>query len=354
MDHLDDESFLDALMSLREEEVPEPARAPWQAYASPAGGMVANDLLFYGSEGASQARIHDVRPFQDLLAPVPPAEPPHAQGEFNFDYLSEVCNPYKSCVGNGNGIVNAAGQVLPHPLHDAMAEDETGGDKLHRGGGSSSSPTAFMFGAGADGEMAGMIRGLSSGTHTHPRSKMLHGGGPSKNLMAERRRRKRLNDRLAMLRSIVPKITKMDRTSILGDTIDYVKELTERIKTLEMEIGATPEELNLLNTTKNLPSRISNEEMMPMRNSTKFVVEKRGDGSTSIEICCTTTPGVLLSTVSALEVLGLEIEQCVVSCFSDFGMQAFCSQEEGRMQVTRTDEIKQSLYRSAGYGGTCL
>jgi hypothetical protein len=35
---------------------------------------------------------------------------------------------------------------------------------------------------------------------------------------------------------------------------------------------------------------------------------------------------VLLSTVSALEVLGLEIEQCVVSCFSDFGMQASCSQ----------------------------
>uniref|UniRef100_A0ACD5WJ15 Uncharacterized protein n=1 Tax=Avena sativa TaxID=4498 RepID=A0ACD5WJ15_AVESA len=316
MDHLDDESFLDALMSLRGEEVPEPARAPWQAYASPpAGGMVASDLLFYGSEGAGQARIHDVQPFQDLLAPVAPAAPPHAHGEFNFDYLSEVCNPYKSSVGGVNG---------NNGVVDAMAEDETSGDKLHHGGGSSSSPTTFMFGGGAAGEMASIIRGVSSGAH--PRSKMLHGGAPSKNLMAERRRRKRLNDRLAMLRSIVPTISKTDRTSILGDTIDYVKELTERIKTLEEEIGATPEELNLLklNATKNFSGGSSDE--MPMRNSTKFVVEKRGDGGASIEICCTTTPGVLLSTVSALEVLGLEIEQCVVSCFSDFGMQAFCSQ----------------------------
>jgi hypothetical protein len=60
----------------------------------------------------------------------------------------------------------------------------------------------------------------------------------------------------------------MDRTSILGDTIDYVKELTERIKTLEEEIGAAPGELNLLNTRKNLSSG-TNDEMMPMRNSTK-------------------------------------------------------------------------------------
>ncbi|KAE8808357.1 Transcription factor bHLH93 [Hordeum vulgare] len=76
-----------------------------------------------------------------------------------------------------------------------------------------------------------------------------------------------------------------------------------------------------------------------------------GGGDTRIEICCATSPGALISTMSALDVLGLEIEQCAVSCFGDFAIQASCSQEEGRRRVTITDEIKQALFKSAGYGG---
>ncbi|KAL7245486.1 hypothetical protein ACSBR2_000757 [Camellia fascicularis] len=175
------------------------------------------------------------------------------------------------------------------------------------------------------------------------------GGQPSKNLMAERRRRKRLNDRLSMLRSVVPKISKMDRTSILGDTIDYMKELLERINNLqeEIEVGS-PNQLNLLNIFKDVKP---NEVLV--RNSPKFDVERR-NVDTRIEICCAAKPGLLLSTVTSLEALGLEIQQCVISCFNDFAMQASCSEEMEHRAMLSSEDIKQALFRNAGYGGRCL
>ncbi|XP_028774147.1 transcription factor bHLH35 isoform X2 [Neltuma alba] len=58
----------------------------------------------------------------------------------------------------------------------------------------------------------------------------------SKNIVSERNRRKKLNERLFALRAVVPNISKMDKASIIKDAIEYIQHLHEQEKSIEAEI----------------------------------------------------------------------------------------------------------------------
>ncbi|CAL1376168.1 unnamed protein product [Linum trigynum] len=58
---------------------------------------------------------------------------------------------------------------------------------------------------------------------------------PLNHVEAERQRREKLNQRFYALRAVVPNVSKMDKASLLGDAISYIKELRLKLQTTESE-----------------------------------------------------------------------------------------------------------------------
>ncbi|KAL8456822.1 hypothetical protein ACS0TY_034893 [Phlomoides rotata] len=177
-------------------------------------------------------------------------------------------------------------------------------------------------------------------------------GLPAKNLMAERRRRKKLNDRLYMLRSVVPKISKMDRASILGDAIDYLKELLEKISDLHNElqtssstVPTTPVGLAVAPT---LQTPLSSPTAQP---APRVEVRVREGRAVNIHMLCARKPGLLLSILRAIDNLGLDIQQAVITSFNAFALDIFRAQQWEETQELNPDHIKAALLDSAGFHG---
>ncbi|CAN1222163.1 Transcription factor DYT1 [Linum grandiflorum] len=61
-------------------------------------------------------------------------------------------------------------------------------------------------------------------------------GYKSKNLIAERKRRQKLTDRLHLLRASVPIITNMNKATIIDDAITYIQELMRNVKLLSDQL----------------------------------------------------------------------------------------------------------------------
>ncbi|KAJ6386094.1 hypothetical protein OIU77_029125 [Salix suchowensis] len=206
------------------------------------------------------------------------------------------------------------------------------------------------------------------------------GKGPqSKNLVAERKRRKKLNDRLYALRSLVPNISKLDRASILGDAIEFVKELQKEAKELQDELEENSDDEGAKNGNhENLPPETLNQNganLGAYRSdyaANGFHVEASGISTVSkqnqdsenshdkghqmeaqvevaqidgneffVKVFCEHKPGGFVRLMEALDSLGLEVTNANVT--SNRGLVSNVFKVEKDSEMVQADYVRDSL-----------
>ncbi|KAI5065116.1 hypothetical protein GOP47_0019811 [Adiantum capillus-veneris] len=199
----------------------------------------------------------------------------------------------------------------------------------------------------------------------------------SKNLVAERKRRKKLNERLYSLRALVPKITKMDRASILGDAIEYVKELQNQVKVLQEELLETkeediehnpasfiqPEGGHLIDENGNdirpdegqyslktdhikIPSDSNEKRLEDLSQPMQVEVSKLDGQLFSLRIFCEKRPGVFVKLMQALDVLGLDVLHANITTFRGLVLNVFNAETRDK-DLMQAEQVKESLLEMA-------
>ncbi|CAL5329492.1 hypothetical protein CsSME_00009870 [Camellia sinensis var. sinensis] len=135
-------------------------------------------------------------------------------------------------------------------------------------------------------------------------------------IMAERKRREKLSQRFIALSAIVPGLKKMDKASVLGDAIKYLKQLEEQVKTLEEQVRKKPIE-SVVFVKKHevcgdgeISSSDENFSGGPYDEPLPQIEAKICDKDVLIRVHCKKRKGVLEKTVEEIEKLNLSVVNC--------------------------------------------
>ncbi|XP_076952168.1 transcription factor BHLH42-like [Bidens hawaiensis] len=121
-------------------------------------------------------------------------------------------------------------------------------------------------------------------------------------VLAERRRREKLNERFIILRTLVPLVTKMDKASILGDTIEYVKQLRKRIQDLEARCRLEDDNNNSKRKVRAVEPGRAVQVQVQVQVEVSII-----ENDALVEMQCRHRDGLLLDVMKRLRELGVEI-----------------------------------------------
>ncbi|KAH7431817.1 hypothetical protein KP509_08G068100 [Ceratopteris richardii] len=169
-------------------------------------------------------------------------------------------------------------------------------------------------------------------------------------IQAERKRREKLNQRFIALSAILPGLKKMDKVSVLGTAIKYVKQLEEQLKLLE---DTTVKQIvkstgcENLNNGHNATSGMDNTFLCTRQQPD---IEARAAGKTVlIRVHCDKIRNILLRCLEELERMPLSIMNANVMSFSTTSVDLTITAQVRSLLFTRKsrrlkEQDEQPLY----------
>ncbi|OAY75668.1 Transcription factor bHLH25 [Ananas comosus] len=162
-------------------------------------------------------------------------------------------------------------------------------------------------------------------------------------IIAERKRREKLSQRFIALSAIVPGLKKMDKASVLGDAIKYLKQLQEKVDTLEEQAAKrTVESAVLVKKSRYSPDDDSSscDESSGDHQHGQSLPEieaKISEKAVLIKIHCENRKGVLVKALSEIERLHLSIVNTSVVPFANSSLDITVEEE---FSLTVKDLVK--------------
>ncbi|CAL5033150.1 unnamed protein product [Urochloa decumbens] len=155
----------------------------------------------------------------------------------------------------------------------------------------------------------------------------------TKNTVMERDRRRRLNEKLYALRSVVPNITKMDKASIVRDAIAYIQHLQEEERQVLAEVAALEssgaaaavktEDASAdgyqWRTTKRMRMAVSDDGNVPrtVTASPPVQVSEAGEKMAVVSVRCSRGRDAIAGVCRALEPLRLAVVTATIAAAGD-------------------------------------
>lgn len=155
----------------------------------------------------------------------------------------------------------------------------------------------------------------------------------AKNIALERNRRKNLDDKLYALRSIVPKITKMNKASIIKDAIDYIIQLQDEERQTKAEISELESKLKQESTSVDDLSRLENlhfsqrkkkrtasapsSPRSPPIQVVELTVSKVGEKTIVINITCNKKRDTMIKLCELFESFNIKIITANITCIAN-------------------------------------